>query len=83
MLEDCRGGVRLKVLVVGDKLNDPVPDLCSDMIPRSRNELKNGIDIPLVLEFSTGMRSRQSQLTSVAKRSVKIAIFKTISSRRL
>jgi hypothetical protein len=45
-------GIWLKVLVVGHKLDDSVPDLCADVISSSRDELQDGIDIPLVLPVS-------------------------------
>jgi hypothetical protein len=43
------GRIRLQVLVVGDELNDSVPHFRSDMVSRSRDELEDSVDVPLVL----------------------------------
>jgi len=82
MRKHRRSRIRLQVLVVCNELNYPVPHFRPDMITRRRDELQYRIDIPLVLPSATRLM-QILQLTSVANRSVKIAIFNTISSRRL
>jgi hypothetical protein len=46
---DRRRGVRLKVLVVGHELDNTVPDLSANVIASRRDELEDGVDVPLVL----------------------------------
>ncbi len=50
MLEHGTSGIWLQVFVVGDELHDAVPDLGADVIPGSRDELEDNVDIPLVLK---------------------------------
>jgi hypothetical protein len=52
MAEYSSSGVRLQVLIVRDELDHTVPDLRADVISGSRDELQDGIDIPLVLLVS-------------------------------
>lgn len=49
MVEYSSSGIWLQILVVGDELDDSVPDFCSNVVASSRNELQDSIDIPLVL----------------------------------
>jgi hypothetical protein len=83
MVKHRRSRISLQVLIVGDELDYTVPDFCSDMIAGSRDELQDGVNIPLVLPISSVHHGEYDWLTSVANLSVKIAIFKTISSLKL
>jgi hypothetical protein len=49
MLKDRGSSVLLKILIIRDQLNDSVPNFGSDMITSGRDELQDGVDIPLVL----------------------------------
>lgn len=87
MLKDSRRSVWLQILIIRHQLDDSVPDLGSNVVSGSRDELQDGVDIPFVLSDSIStlpsMALEPVVLTSVAKRSVRMAILSTISSRRL
>lgn len=51
VLENGGSGVGLEILVIGDKLDDAVPNFGADVVASGRDELKDGIDIPLVLSY--------------------------------
>lgn len=83
MTEHCRSRIRLQIFIVGDQLHDPIPHLRPDMVARSSDELQDSVDIPLVLTRQLSPCKVAGLLTSVAKRSVKMAILRTMSSLRL
>ena len=84
MLEHRSSCIRLQIFVVCDELHHTIPDFFSNMIASGGDELEYRVDIPLVLiKCQPIFGFSNKSLTSVANRSVRMAIFNTISSLRL
>lgn len=87
VLIDCSYSIVLHAFVVDNELDHAIPYFRTNMVAGSSYKLKDGIDVPLVLFVSSALSVGTVRLvvihTSVAKRSVKMAIFNTISSLKL
>jgi len=55
MAEHGTCGIWLQVLIVRNELDHPIPDLCTNVISSSRDELQDRVDIPLVLPISRSL----------------------------
>lgn len=52
--------VCLEILVVGDQLDDPIPNFWADVIAGSRDELQYCVDIPFVLKAQETVSALQA-----------------------